>query len=215
MNQQINRRPSAWRGQILKAAMAMKESINSSELNVIIAQIQRESGGNQKIVQSSLVRDINTLNVNPARGLLQYIPQTFRSYAMKGHNNIYSGYDQLLAFFNNKTWRRDLPYGNRGGGPRGGRKFETGGLVKNEGLYNLADGGRPEWVIPTYPSRRSDAMKLLALAGKSIEGGNKRPNQLPNVSNNSGGDSITAQLLEATLQQNQILLQLLNSAIVK
>ncbi|MGE6611867.1 phage tail tape measure protein [Peribacillus sp. NPDC076916] len=178
---------SAWRGQILKAAMAMKESITSSELNGIIAQIQRESGGNQSIVQSPLVRDINTLSGNPARGLLQYIPQTFRSYAVKGHNNIYSGYDQLLAFFNNKTWRRDLPYGKRGWGPRGGRKFETGGFVKNEGLYNLAEGGWPEWVIPTDPSRRSDAMKLLALAGKDIQG-NKRPNQLPNIKGGSSND---------------------------
>ncbi|EAH2076665.1 hypothetical protein D4937_16285, partial [Listeria monocytogenes] len=83
------------------------------------AQIQRESGGNQKIIQSSAVVDVNTLSGNPARGLLQYIPQTFKSYAVKGHGNILSGYDQLLAFFNNSTWQRDLPYGKRGWGPRG------------------------------------------------------------------------------------------------
>ncbi|CAN7410455.1 phage tail tape measure protein [Peribacillus frigoritolerans] len=195
---------SAWRGQIIKAAMAMNESITSSELSGIIAQIQRESGGNQRITQSSAVVDINTLSGNPARGLLQYIPQSFRAYSMPGHNNIYSGYDQLLAFFNNKTWRRDLPYGKRGWGPRGGRKFETGGFVKNEGLYNLAEGGWPEWVIPTDPSRRTDAMKLLALAGQSIEGGNKRPNQLPNV-RGSSNDSVMSQLLNATLRQNEIL----------
>lgn len=206
---------SAWRGQILKAAMAMKESINSSELNGIIAQIQRESGGNQSIVQSPLVRDINTLSGNPARGLLQYIPQTFRAYAVKGHNNIYSGYDQLLAFFNNKTWRRDLPYGKRGWGPRGGRKFETGGFVKNEGLYNLAEGGWPEWVIPTDPSRRTDAMKLLALAGKDIQG-NKRPNQLPNVKGENSNDYsaiINKQDEQINLMTKQI--QLLTQLVLK
>ncbi|MGY3315283.1 SLT domain-containing protein [Peribacillus simplex] len=84
-----------------------------------MAQIKRESGGNEKIVQSSAVWDVNTAAGNPARGLLQYIPQTFNAYKMKGHNNIYSGFDQLLAFFNNSTWRRDLPYGRRGWGPRG------------------------------------------------------------------------------------------------
>ncbi|MBT2717970.1 phage tail tape measure protein [Bacillus sp. ISL-57] len=196
---------SAWRGQIIKAAMAMNESITSSEINGIIAQIQRESGGNQRITQSSAVNDINMRNNNPARGLLQYIPQSFSRYAVKGHNNIYSGYDQLLAFFNNTSWRKNLPYGKRGWGPTGKRKFETGGLVKNEGLYNLADGGWPEWVIPTDPSRRTDAMKLLALAGKSIEGGNKRPNQLPNVRGGSSNDSVMSQLLNATLRQNEIL----------
>ncbi|GKU81197.1 phage tail tape measure protein [Niallia sp. NCCP-28] len=197
-----------WKSVILQAAAAMKESVTAAEVNGILAQIQRESGGNEKIIQSSAVNDINMKNNNPARGLLQYIPQTFGSYAVNGHNNIYSGYDQLLAFFNNKTWRRDLPYGKSGWGPSGGRKFESGGLVNTAGLYELAEGGWPEFVIPTDPARRTDAMKLLALAGKEIQG-NKRPNQLPN---NVAGDSdngVMQQLLDATLKQNQLLMQLL------
>ncbi|MDN4525318.1 phage tail tape measure protein [Fictibacillus fluitans] len=197
---------SAWRGMILKAAAAMGEAITPAQVQGIIAQIQRESGGNQRIIQSSAVRDINTLNGNPARGLLQYIPQTFSAYSVKGHKNIYSGYDQLLAFFNNTTWRRDLPYGRRGWGPRGGRKYETGGLIRKNGLYNLAEGGFPEYIIPTDPKRRTDAMKLLALAGRDIQG-NKRPQQLPNPGGQD--DSVLQQLLSATLQQNQILMQLL------
>ncbi|WP_349730455.1 phage tail tape measure protein [Peribacillus frigoritolerans] len=113
-----------WRSVILQAAAMMKESVNPAEVNGILAQIKRESTGNEKIVQSSAVWDVNTAAGNPARGLLQYIPQTFKAYKMKGHNNIYSGYDQLLAFFNNTTWRRDLPYGRRGWGPRGKRKYK-------------------------------------------------------------------------------------------
>ncbi|MFJ7756326.1 tape measure protein [Peribacillus muralis] len=233
---------SAWRGQIQKAAAVMRESLSSHELNGIIAQIQRESGGNQRIVQSPLVRDINTLSGNPARGLLQYIPQTFNAYKMKGHNNIYSGYDQLLAFFNNTTWRRDLPYGRRGWGPRGKRKYKNGtGLLGHiGGDAILGDGGKVEpflmpngllgfspdsstffpdlpkgtmvwpsiqdFIKPTNDSYRTDAMKLLALAGKRIQG-NKRPHQLPNVSSSPGSEenSLLMQLLEATLKQNQLL----------
>lgn len=194
---------AAWRPMIIQAAARMGESITEAQIKGIIAQIHRESGGNQAIVQSPSVYDINIARGNPARGLLQYIPQSFRRYAVKGYGNIYSGYDQLLAFFNNTNWRKDLPYGRRGWGPTGKRKFESGGLIKSMGLYQLAEGGYPEWIIPTDPKRRTDAMKLLALAAKDING-NKRPNQLPNVSN-----QYDDRLLDAILEQNEILLQLL------
>src|SRR5699024_8773290 len=189
---------SAWRSHIKKAAARMNESITNTHINGIIAQINRESGGNEKITQSPQVVDVNTLAGNPARGLLQYIPQTFAAYKMKGHNNIYSGYDQLLAFFNNKNWRKDLPYGTRGWGPTGVRKFATGGLIKKKQLAMLAEEGHPEMVIPTDPKRRSDAMKLLALTGKMLgvgedDSGSVRPNRLPNVrqrDNSSQSDEI-------------------------
>lgn len=172
-----------WAPIIKRAAAQMGQVISGRELNGILSQIQRESGGNQSIIQSSAVWDVNTAAGNPARGLLQYIPQTFNAYKVPGNNNIYSGYDQLLAFFNNTNWRYDLPYGTRGWGPTGGTKYATGGLV-GHGLYELGEEGYPEFVIPTAPDRRTEAMKLLALAGKSVES-NKRPNQLPNIATNS------------------------------
>ncbi|MFI8495297.1 tape measure protein [Peribacillus butanolivorans] len=248
-----------WRSVILKAAAMMKESVNPSEVNGILAQIKRESTGNEKIVQSSAVWDVNTAAGNPARGLLQYIPQTFNAYKMKGHNNIYSGYDQLLAFFNNSTWRRDLPYGRRGWGPRGKRKYKNGtGLLGHMGGDAiLGDGGKVEpflmpngllglspdsttlfpnlpkgtivwpsiqdflkeytenqaaaFTIPTNETYRTDAMKLLALAGKTVDKGNKSPGQLPNVgTGGSEGNNVLQKLLEATLEQTKVLLQLLN-----
>ncbi|MGZ2417757.1 phage-related protein/SLT domain-containing protein [Staphylococcus caledonicus] len=171
--------PSKWRSTIEKAAKRMKVNPSNAQINGIIAQIQRESGGDAGITQGN-IGDINNLRGTPAQGLLQYVPSTFRSYAVKGHNNIKSGYDQLLAFFNNSNWANDIQYGRSGWGPRGSRRFATGGLIKNAGWYNLAEGGYPEWVIPTDPNRRTDAMKLLALAAKDIQGskasGNKRPN---------------------------------------
>ncbi|MHA7743878.1 hypothetical protein [Priestia aryabhattai] len=224
-----------WRPVILQAAAAMKEAVTPAQVNGILAQIQRESGGNEKIVQSSAVWDVNTAAGNPARGLLQYIPQTFNAYKVKGHNNIYSGYDQLLAFFNNTTWRRDLPYGRRGWGPRGRRKYKNGtgllGHLGGDGI--LGDGGKREpflmpngllglspdsatlypnlpkgtivWpsiqafikeyseaaasVIATNENQRTDAMKLLALAGKELKR-NKRSNS---TSTSSGNNSSTDQ----------------------
>ena len=209
--------PSKWRGDIRKAAKQMKVKLTKAEENGIVAQIARESNGDAGITQGN-IGDINNLRGTPAQGLLQYVPSTFKSYAVKGHGNIKSGYDQLLAFFNNKNWRRDLPYGKSGWGPSGGRRFATGGLIKSSGWYNIAEGGYPEWVIPTDPSRNSDAMKLLALAAQDIDSkskGNKRPNQMrtPSTSNNNDNEMINfmARQLEATQRQVELLTQLVAS----
>ncbi|ECK9850795.1 phage tail tape measure protein, partial [Listeria monocytogenes] len=149
---------SAWSSVIKKAALAMKVDLSGGELKGIIAQIHRESGGNEKITQSSAVVDVNTLSGNPAKGLLQYIPQTFNAYRMKGHNNIFSGYDQLLAFFNNSSWRNDLPYGKRGWGPRGHRRFANGGFVNKNEMIEVAENNKPEVVIPL--TRKNRAVQL-------------------------------------------------------
>ncbi|MEB7383797.1 peptidoglycan DD-metalloendopeptidase family protein [Staphylococcus xylosus] len=210
------KKPSAWGSTIDKAAKKMKVNLSSAERKGIIAQIARESNGDAGVTQGN-IGDINNLRGTPAQGLLQYVPSTFKSYAMKGHTNIKSGYDQLLAFFNNKNWRRDLPYGKSGWGPSGGRRFATGGLINSSGLYNLAEEGHPEFVIPTDPSRQSDAMKLLAIARQRIEGNkkNKRPNQMrtPSATSNSDNEMINvmAKQLEATQIQVELLTQLVAS----
>ncbi|EAD8298371.1 phage tail tape measure protein, partial [Listeria monocytogenes] len=190
---------SAWSSVIKKAALAMKVDLSGSELKGIIAQIHRESGGNEKITQSSAVVDVNTLSGNPAKGLLQYIPQTFNAYRMKGHNNIFSGYDQLLAFFNNSSWRNDLPYGKRGWGPRGHRRFANGGFVKKNEMIEVAENNKPEVVIPL--TRKNRAVQLIKKT-KEIIGINDGGSVVVNSPDNS--DMIL--LLQ---QQNQILMQLL------
>ncbi|MEI2390552.1 phage tail tape measure protein [Priestia megaterium] len=238
-----------WRPVILKAAAVMKESVTDADVNAILRQIQRESGGNEKITQSSAVWDVNTAAGNPARGLLQYIPQTFNAYKVKGHNNIYSGYDQLLAFFNNTTWRRDNPGGTRGWGPRGRRKYKNGtglfGHLGGDGI--LGDGGKREpflmpngllglspdsatlypnlpkgtivWpsiqefikeyseaaasVIATNENQRTDAMKLLALAGKELQR-NTRSNPVSSPSGNASSADQGQQQVQSIHVENNI-----------
>lgn len=196
---------SGWRQLIMRAAGRMGQSISSGEINGIIKQIQRESGGNQSIVQSKAVRDINTLMGNPARGLLQYIPQTFGAYKVPGHGNINSGYDQLLAFFNNKNWRKDLPYGKRGWGPTGGRQYKQGtNYVPEDGPAFLHKG---EAVVPKEYNKpaRTNAMKLLALVGKEIQENKRHKKQ----SKNNNGRSEELSLLK---QQVQLLTELVLSS---
>ena len=214
---------SKWKGDIKRAAKATGTKLSGSKLNDIVKLIQTESNGDPKVTQHGYT-DINS-GGNEARGLLQYTPGTFAGYKTKGGGNILNGYHQLKAFFNNSNWSRDLASwkarmarGQTGWGPTGSRRgYATGGLINSSGLYNLAEEGHPEFVIPTDPSRQSDAMKLLAIARQRIEGNkkNKRPNQMrtPSTSNNSDKEMINvmARQLEATQKQVELLTQLVAS----
>lgn len=205
---------SAWRGHIRRAAARMNESVTTAQVNGIIAQIHRESGGNQRIVQSPSVYDINIAQGNPARGLLQYIPQTFNAYKMRGHGNIYSGYDQLLAFFNNLNWRKDLPYGRRGWGPTGGRKYKRGtNYVPEDGPAFLHKG---EAVIPrefNQPIRRTDVTKLLALIGKKLIS-DKTMSQTGTIKDNKHLEKMVEYLAEQVEDTKEII-NLLTSILLK
>ncbi|MGM0215074.1 tape measure protein [Enterococcus sp. AZ109] len=153
-----------WAAQIQRAAAFMGQSITQSQINGILAQIQRESGGNQRIVQSSAVWDENMASGNPARGLLQYVPSTFNAYKVRGFEDIYNGFHQLIAFFNNSNWRNDIQYGRSGWGPRGSRirGYKNGGWITEEGLYRAGEGNNPEMIIPLTKPKR--AMKLIGQA---------------------------------------------------
>lgn len=131
--------PDKWKGDIRKAAKAMGVDISESDVNGIASLIKNESGGDPKIQQQ--IQDVNS-GGNEAQGLLQYVPSTFDSYKVKGNEDIHNGYDQLLAFFNNKKWKQD--YNPNGGwSPTGGkRKGGSGG------------GGGKDWSSePSYTNR--------------------------------------------------------------
>lgn len=190
-----------WAGNIRRAASRMGVKVTERDVRDISSLIQTESGGRESIIQQ--IVDINT-GANRARGLLQYTPGTFASYKVPGAGNIMSGMHQLLAFFNNTNWRRDLSAwqsrmsrGITGWGPSGSRRFATGGLVHN-GLYHLGEDGYPEWVIPTDPSRADDAAKLLALASNDISK-NKRPKHFNSTNVGGNGDSYLEKKLDTMI----------------
>lgn len=166
---------------IRAAAAKMHVAISGADISHIMNVIKHESGGNARAVNNW---DVNAKNGDPSKGILQFISSTFRKYAVAGHTDIYSPFDQLLAMFNDTTWRSDLTLG--GWGPTGGRRFATGGEVF--GLTNAIIGDNPEhheFVLNPYAvsaepllDRAFEATAQAQPANSSTSNGNSKLDQM-------------------------------------
>ncbi|WP_336878091.1 phage tail tape measure protein [Staphylococcus nepalensis] len=196
-----NKSAKQWSGDIKKAAKQMNVKLKGNDLSNIISLINAESGGNAGAVQNG-VNDINSQQGNPAQGLLQYIPQTFKNYAVKGHGNIKNGYDQLLAFFNNKNWRTQFNP-NGGWSPTGPRKYENGGFINKHQIAEIGEKNRPEAIIPLHHTKRTRAVGLIEKAMKYIGMDNGSANVTVN-NDNSTIEKMLSQLVRVNDQNNKL-----------
>lgn len=140
---------------IRRAAHKMKVDVSAGDIKKIMNVIMHESRGQAHAINNW---DSNAKAGTPSKGILQFIDPTFRSYAMPGHTNIWSPYDQLLAMFNDSTWRSDLHTG--GWGPTGGRRFANGGWTDKPNIFGEVPG-EPELAINP---RRTTAEQHIAEA---------------------------------------------------
>lgn len=148
-----------WRDTVVKALEANGIEPNNFRVSKILATIQRESNGDPNAQNNW---DSNAMKGTPSIGLMQTIGPTFNAYKHKGHDNIRNGYDNLLAAINyikhrygtsDAAFNRVAAYG-----------YANGGLVHKNGVYELAEGDMPEYVIPTDIAKRGRAWKLLTEA---------------------------------------------------
>ena len=140
-----------WRPYVIKA-LAMLH-LSSSLVGKVLRQIQTESGGNPKAMGGT-----DGLADGHAMGLMQVKPGTFAANKLPGHGNIWNGFDNLLAGLNyaRKRYGDSLSFLGQGHG------YANGGLVNVESLAHVAEGNRPEMIIPLDPSRRGRAYQLLS-----------------------------------------------------
>lgn len=148
-----------WRDTVVKALEANGIEPNNFRVSKILATIQKESGGDPNAQNNW---DINARMGDPSIGLMQTISRTFNAYKHPGHNNIRNGYDNLLAAINYIKHR----YGTSDAAFNyvATHGYANGGLVRKNGVYELAEGDMPEYVIPTDIAKRGRAWQLLSEA---------------------------------------------------
>ena len=172
-----------WRSYVEKALKANGVEPTAFRVSKILATIQRESNGNPNAQNNW---DSNALAGHPSIGLMQTIGPTFEAYKHAGHNNIRNGYDNLLAAINyikqrygtsDAAFNRVASYG-----------YANGGLVSKNGVYELAEGNMPEYVIPTDVAKRGRAWQLLSEAVARFAG------EAPDDHGSSASDASIAKL---------------------
>lgn len=144
-----------WGDVIDKAAKEMGVSLSGDQKARLLRQIATESGGNERITQQ--ISDVNSAAGHPAQGLLQFIPSTFAHWAMPGHNNILSGYDQIMAAINCLNHGGEGGWGNIGMG----HGWDNGGRVDQKQLAWIAENNR-EFVINPQRDSADELLKEAA-----------------------------------------------------
>ncbi|MDF2903016.1 MAG: phage minor tail protein, partial [Bacillus sp. (in: firmicutes)] len=188
-----------WRPYVIRALSMNDLSTSGSMVSKVLRQIATESGGNPHAVQHGYT-DVNTLSGDLAKGLMQTISATFNAYKFSGHGNIFSGFDNLLAALNYAKHR----YGPSLSALGKGHGYANGAIVSTEQYAHIAEGNKPEAIIPLTNTNRAIQLMyqvLDYLSGDSSrsENGNDKNND------NSALISLIGQLINKSERTNQLL----------
>ncbi|WP_202959906.1 tape measure protein [Lacticaseibacillus paracasei] len=150
-----------WRPYIIQALKANGFDASAYQVAAWMRVIQRESNGNPRAIN---LWDSNAKAGIPSMGLVQTIGPTFNAFKFPGHNDVYNGYDDLLAGIH---YMKSI-YGSgssafaRVSGPEG---YANGGLI-TQPIHALVGEDGPETILPL--TKTSRAWQLLGQAVTNI-----------------------------------------------
>lgn len=136
-----------WRPYVVRALGMLH--LSSSLVGKVLKQIQTESGGNPKALGGD-----DGLSDGRAMGLMQVKPPTFAAYKLPGHNNIWNGFDNLLAGINYARHR----YGDSLSALGQGHGYANGGVATQPSIFGEAGA---EMAIPLDSMKSSRAWELM------------------------------------------------------
>ncbi|WP_423251145.1 tape measure protein [Lacticaseibacillus paracasei] len=174
-----------WKPYVIQALKANGFDASDYQVAAWLRVIQRESNGNPRAIN---LWDSNAKAGIPSMGLVQTIGPTFSAYKFPGHNDVYNGYDDLLAGIH---YMKSI-YGSgssafaRVSGPEG---YANGGLI-TQPIHALVGEDGPETILPL--TKTSRAWQLLGQAVTNIN--HNLGNGAVAESKNSGTDDLGKKL---------------------
>lgn len=135
------------RSAIAQAALAT--GVGKDWIDPLMTIAMKESGGNARAVNNW---DSNARRGTPSKGLMQTIDPTFNAHKLQGMDDIYNPVHNAAAAIKYIQSR----YGDISNVPgirsmrNGGayRGYANGGLITNEQIARIGEGGQREWIIP-------------------------------------------------------------------
>lgn len=150
-----------WRPYVIQALKANGFDASAYQVAAWMRVIQRESNGNPRAIN---LWDSNAKAGIPSMGLVQTIGPTFNAFKFPGHNDVYNGYDDLLAgiHYMKAIYGSGSSAFARVSGPEG---YANGGLI-TQPIHALVGEDGPETILPL--TKTSRAWQLLGQAVTNI-----------------------------------------------
>ena len=188
-----------WIPAIKKALRANHLGTESWRVHDMLHLISRESSGNPHSINTW---DINAMRGDPSKGLAQIIGSNFRIYHFKGHDDIFNGFDNLLAaiaYIKAKYGTSRAVFDRVAASA-----YANGGIATKASIFGEAG---PEMAIPLSTdkldrSRELVAQALAVMSNNSTAKANLRNQQIQE-------DSTLNQLVESVNKLTDLVSQIL------